>query len=524
MTILDSIKQQLTDNGVTAQEKADVAILEAYKEELWRDVWPEGSGGYDPTHIDALTVVGNTVYRDGSPFRLVGVSLASVNPNWSPGTTEIQLLDQLAADTDYADCNVVRIPIHKGHWDSFTDKAAFVSSRLDPVVQHALSLGYYVIIDCHPIIDWDTRGAKYWVQDFWAVIAPLYNNNPKILYEFFNEPVGPTGSTLQDWIKFRDYYQGTIDMIRSFAPNTPIIIGNPSWSTRIKHAGVEPFSGINLIYCYHIYPNQGTSGVDTYLDAQIPTDIPVFITEFGYSTGTSNVVTELSNNTGYPAEMAAWLGQNKHVNWTAWCWDVESVPPMLHSTGDGMKQWVATLFGTDAALPPGGITYTDIPGLTYLRETSNTYTGTNFTALDETIINASEFSLFVVFSSSSTTQRQGLINGFHAGSVRWGIEIKANISQIKFDVNGSTINLSYTPDTNSHFIGLSLKNGVMTAYYDGVTQTLGGVTGAALDSLVEGKLDGGAQYLIGTVDKVVTYSTCPSSNDVMLLRDLMTGN
>jgi hypothetical protein len=47
-----------------------------------------------------------------------------------------------------------------------------------------------------------------------------------------------------------------VDSIRSVASNV-ILMGSPSWSTRLNGALTDPITGGNIAYVYHLYPNQG---------------------------------------------------------------------------------------------------------------------------------------------------------------------------------------------------------------------------------------------------------------------------
>jgi hypothetical protein len=342
------LKPILDAGRVTAAEKQ--AILTAMSalgrciKNAVRDWFPAPPAGYSLPNSNALTVVGKDITRWGTPYRLRGVSLLSFI--WEDA---LALLDQLFIDN--LKINVVRVPVHltdgsgKGY-NQATDKEAYYTTRIKPVVDSILAKGWYCIIDYHAILDWDKEADLDNMLAFWAHIAPKYANEPKVLFEMFNEPKSPTGNpiTLATWTAYRDRMQTVVNCIRSCAPHNVIIIGSPSWSTRINFAPQAPFAGTNLVYTYHFYPNQGVTGLSSFLGSQIPADLPVFMTEFGYSEGLNDSVTGLHNNPNFPADLKAWFDANPHVNWTAWSYSASPTSlSLLAPSGASMKSWLQTM-------------------------------------------------------------------------------------------------------------------------------------------------------------------------------------
>lgn len=307
--------------------------------------------GYDPSHADALHIEGNKVMKGNQQVALRGVSFAGWEANWN----KVELrVSQLMADVPLSqNMNVVRMPIQANTLTGTTIEA-FISNRMIPVVQLLNSHGFYVIIDYHPIADWDRKTVYDRTEQFWKAVAPVFRDNPKVLYEMINEPISPADDTLENWTAFVRFFQPVVNLIRANAPDNIIIVGSPSWSTRIRFADQYPVAGKNIMYTYHIYPNIGATaaeGLSAWMQGQIPESVPVFITEFGYSEGAQHHA-ELSNNIYFKEEFENYCLKRPWTCWTAWNYDDESIPAMLSANGAGSKTWVSNMLNIPVNFTP----------------------------------------------------------------------------------------------------------------------------------------------------------------------------
>jgi len=307
--------------------------------------------GYDPSHPDALHIEGNKVMKGTQQVSLRGVSFAGWEANWNKVE---QHITSLMADVPLSqNMNVVRMPI-QGNALTGTTLAAFIQERMIPVVALLNSHGFYVIIDYHPIVDWDRVTVYDRTEEFWQAVAPAFKDNPKVLYELINEPINPASDTIEIWTSFVRYFQPIVNLIRANAPDNIIIIGSPNWTTRIKYAAQVPFVGKNLMYAYHIYPNIAATvaeGLSSWMQNQIPESIPVFITEFGYSVG-ANHHAELSNNPYFKEEFENYCLKRPYTCWTAWNYDDASIPAMLAPNGAASKDWVSNMLNIPVNFVP----------------------------------------------------------------------------------------------------------------------------------------------------------------------------
>jgi len=215
-----------------------------------------------------------------------------------------------AADGWYS--RVVRITVTKA--DSLTPAAEF-ANNIDPLVQTAISNGLYAIIDLHFISDYGSQGKairQSTVMDFWNYVAPRYANVPNVIFEVFNEPIGPT-----NWTTWQAYIQPVVNAIRAVAPNNLILMGSPNWSQMANSAVTSPIVGSNIVYVYHLYPNQGTP-TTALLDSKFGTasnSIPIMLTEFGWQPGGGNVVGGTTSGWGIPVK--TYLDAHPQISWSA---------------------------------------------------------------------------------------------------------------------------------------------------------------------------------------------------------------
>lgn len=330
--------------------------------------FPERTGGYDPaTTPNALTVSGRYILKDGQPYSLRGVSLggvadASKTDGWIgyTGGTEAAILDPFLADSSMDNANIVRLPVHKNHY-FFDNPPAYIDGVLDAHVQKVIASGRYAIVDWHPIEDWDRDSTFNNAYEFWEYTAEKYKDEPMVVFELFNEPVSPFTDTLENWLAFRKRYQPLVNMVRSIAPNL-ILMGSPDYATNVKYALDYPVAGDDLAYTYHAYPMLGKNFSirwEDYLNSEIPHDLPVVFTEFGYSIG-NNSETDLPNNPTYKEAMERFFKTRPWAGWTAWSYDPGTIPAMLAPHGASMKQWITDLLAVPTDFNYDGVYYANM--------------------------------------------------------------------------------------------------------------------------------------------------------------------
>ncbi|WP_343688661.1 cellulase family glycosylhydrolase [Chitinophaga sp.] len=230
-----------------------------------------------------------------------------------------------------------------------SDPAQSFTDIIDPYVQQAIAKGLYIIVDLHFVSNYGPGGIpQVFVMNFWKYVAPKYANTPNVLFEVYNEPINP-----DVWTTWKSYIQPVIDTIRAVAPRNIILVGGPQWSTRVNSAAANPMTGANLVYVYHIYPNQGAATA-TNLNTKFGTSaqtIPVMLTEFGWNDNSnySDGVTH-GTTTAWGTPFRTYMDAHPEIGFTGYIFDNYWKPQYFdwswnlmngENQGQFMQQWFA---------------------------------------------------------------------------------------------------------------------------------------------------------------------------------------
>jgi endoglucanase len=272
-----------------------------------------------------LHVDGNQIKDPaGNPVTLRGVSvLPGEHHNECTTCNNKPMSEMIAWQADGSRgwySRVLRLPVTTA---KVKDPATSFATHIDPYVQQAIALNQYVIVDLHLVSNYDVNGSggvkQQFVMDFWKYVAPRYANTPNVIFEIFNEPVNP-----DNWTSWKNFIQPVIDSIRAVAPNNLILVGSPQWSTRVNSAVTSPLTGGNLVYVYHIYPNQGAASAAN-LNAKFgnaANTIPVMLTEFGWNQDPnySDGVT-FGTTGGWGTPFRNYIDAHPWISWQGWIFD-----------------------------------------------------------------------------------------------------------------------------------------------------------------------------------------------------------
>jgi hypothetical protein len=131
-------------------------------------------------------------------------------------------------------------------------------------VQLALSYGNNVILSAQTE-RWSGNqpagGPTQQTIEFWRVLAPLYDHNPRVWFDVFNEPRLETGNLWGTWqyggMVAGQYYIGMqqlVSAVRAAAGRTNlIIVEGPQYARTLSGVPTHRITGANLAYGVHPY-------------------------------------------------------------------------------------------------------------------------------------------------------------------------------------------------------------------------------------------------------------------------------
>jgi endoglucanase len=219
-----------------------------------------------------LSVKGNRIIdKDSNPVTLRGMSLY-----WSQWKGPFYNPDCIKWLRDDWNCTLVRAAMAVGSGGYLTNPEE-EKQKVKTVVQAAIDLGIYVIIDWHVLAE----GPKTVEQAgaFFEEMAKTYGSKPNVIYEIWNEPVNT-----QDWTKvIKPYHEAIIARIRAQDPDNIIVCGTQTWSQDVDKAAVDPLKGTNIAYALHFYAATHKQALRDKAAAALGKDIALMVTEWGTS-------------------------------------------------------------------------------------------------------------------------------------------------------------------------------------------------------------------------------------------------
>ncbi len=263
-----------------------------------------------------LSVQGNRIVdKRGESVVLRGMALY-----WSQWKGAFYNADCVKWLRDDWNCGVVRasMAIEAGGYLTHPERE---TDKVKTIVQAAIDLGVYVIIDWH---DHNAHRHVEQAQAFFAEMAETYGAYPNVIYELWNEPLNT-----HDWSTVvKPYHEAVIPKIRAHDPDNLIVCGTQAWSQDVDKASLDPISGDNIAYALHFYASTHKQALRDKATTALEKGMALMVTEWGASEASGNGVLDRD-------ETAKWI-EFMNANELSWC------------------NWsVADLEETSAALKPG---------------------------------------------------------------------------------------------------------------------------------------------------------------------------
>jgi len=309
--------------------------------------------------LSRVRVDGNKlVDEDNNTVTLRGVSIA--DPYYLDHY-DYHFSEEIFAELSDWNINVVRVPIHPGWWQAEED---YAQKYLDPIVSWGEKYGFYIILDWHAIGNpltgetqnpaWKENGYTVYnaslklAESAWTELAERFGGNSWVMFELFNEPTS-LGGTDVDWGEWRDKLTELIDKIRTFAPNTLILVSGWQWTYDLRGFYTYPIERDDIAYVAHAYPNHKEW---EYYFGFLSYTHPVIVTEWGFSpTRPTEHYYGTRENFGEP--FLTYM-EDKNLSWIAWCFHPTWQPNMIRNwnfelTEEGML--VKQALGANSTLP-----------------------------------------------------------------------------------------------------------------------------------------------------------------------------
>jgi len=218
-----------------------------------------------------LSVEGNRIVdKDGDPVVLRGMALY-----WSQWKGQFYNSDVVKWLRDDWHCTIVRtsMAVEAGGYLTNPERE---KQKIKTVVQAAIDLGIYVIIDWH---DHNAHRHTRRAQAFFEEMAKAYGKYPNVIYEIWNEPLNR-----HDWSTvIKPYHQAIIPKIRAHDPNNIIVCGTQSWSQDVDKAAQDPLNFDNIAYSLHFYAATHKQSLRGKATDALDKGIALMVTEWGTS-------------------------------------------------------------------------------------------------------------------------------------------------------------------------------------------------------------------------------------------------
>ncbi|HVS33994.1 MAG TPA: glycoside hydrolase family 5 protein, partial [Gemmataceae bacterium] len=300
-----------------------------------------------PLHVAG----GRLVDASGAAVVLRGVNIAGLESyptglDWDANSNSIlpQVADE-ALNSWHA--NLIRLTLNQDFWFGHDeavglgesgDGGAAYQGLVQQIVSEAQASGAYVMLSVwasdmghatttNPVAQHDMPDDNTTL--FWQSVAARYANNSTVLFDPFNEPHDVTasqwlngGSIMENGVTYNSPgMQGLLNTIRATGANNIVAPEGLGWATNLS--GIDQGFALNdpagnLMYQFHLYPDDGQSSAAWQADVQpvLNGRYPIYIGEWGTDSDGTDGAGQPSA-AAWTQNMLTWLSQNQ-FSWTAW--------------------------------------------------------------------------------------------------------------------------------------------------------------------------------------------------------------
>lgn len=171
---------------------------------------------------------------------------------------------------------------------------------------------------------------KKWIDEeptFHGKYSTVEKARASVIFELFNEPAPIGGQPVdwREWKEWRDKLTVLIDKIRTFAPNTLILVSGWQWTYDLRCFAKYPIERDDIAHVAHVYPNH--KKWEDYFGFLSYTR-PVIVTEWGFSPTVSPTENYYGTREKFGEPFLRYM-EDKNISWIAWCFHPAWQPNMI---------------------------------------------------------------------------------------------------------------------------------------------------------------------------------------------------
>ncbi len=206
--------------------------------------------------------------------------------------------------------NVLRVALYTSEEEEGYIKNKYLINNVKELINYAIELDIYVIIDWHILNDNNPQIYKKEALDFFNEISLEYNRIPNVIYEICNEPNGDDVTWDKD---IKPYAEEVIDVIRKNSPASLILVGTANWSKDIESVRYNRINESNIMYVVHAYPEGGLDIIHSGIENAKKEKIPIIVTECAATdpTGNSKLYKDI-----FKQEISYF--EDSNISWIVW--------------------------------------------------------------------------------------------------------------------------------------------------------------------------------------------------------------